>query len=44
LFTFDLQGEHLTPALLSTTENGTAEDKYKHSYYTTAFYTGHPFT
>jgi hypothetical protein len=44
LFEFDLQGERLTLVLLSTTETGTAEDKYKHSYYTTAFYTGHPFT
>lgn len=44
LFTLDLRGKRLTLVLLSTTEDGTAMDKYKHSYYTTAFYTGHPFT
>jgi hypothetical protein len=43
-FAIDLQAKQFTLRLLSTTESGTAEDKYKHSYFTTAFYTGHPFT
>jgi hypothetical protein len=43
LFALDLQGQQLTLKLLSTTETGTPEDKYKHSYFTTALYTGHPF-
>lgn len=44
LFAFDLRGEELTLRLLRNAEAGTAEDKYTHSYFTTAFYTGHPFT
>ena len=44
LFEFHLQGEQLTLRLLRNAEAGTAEDKYTHSYFTTAFYTGHSFT
>jgi hypothetical protein len=43
-FAIDLQAEQFTLTLLKTTESGTAEEKYTHSYFTTAFYTGHPFT
>ena len=44
LFALDLRAEELTLRLLRNPEAGTAEDKYTHSYFTTAFYTGHPFT
>lgn len=44
LFAFDLQGERLTLSLLSNAETGTAEQKYTHSFFTMAYYTGHPFT
>ncbi len=44
LFALELQGEELTLRLLRSAEAGTAEDKYTHSYFTTAFYTGHAFT
>ena len=43
-FAIDLQAEQFTLTLLSTTDSGTAEEKYTHSYFTTAFFTGHPFT
>lgn len=44
LFALDLRDDRLTLRLLRSTENGTAEDKYTHAYFTTAFFTGHPFT
>ncbi len=44
LFGLDLQGDRFTLELLRSTESGTAEDKYTHSYFTTAYFTGHPFT
>ena len=44
LFALDLQGDRFTLKLIRSTENGTAENKYVHSYFTTAFFTGHPFT
>lgn len=43
LFRVTFEEDSFTLDLLSTTESGSAEDKYKHSYYTTAFYTGHRF-
>jgi hypothetical protein len=43
LFALDLDGDRFTLTLIRTTENGTAEDKYVHSYFTTAFFTDHPF-
>ena len=43
LFAIDLTEEGFSLRLLRTTETGSAEDKYKHSYYGTAFYTGHTF-
>ena len=44
LFALDLRGDRFTLQLIRTTENGTPEDKYTHSYFTTAFFTGHAFT
>ena len=43
-FALDLSGGRFTLRLIHSTENGTAENKYMHSYFTTAFFTGHPFT
>ena len=43
LFALDLEDDRFTLRLIRTAENGTAEDKYAHSYFTTAFFTGHPF-
>ena len=43
LFALDLDDDRFTLRLIRTTENGTAENKYVHSYFTTAFFTGHPF-
>ncbi len=43
LFALDLQGDRFTLKLIRNTENGTAENEYVHSYFTTAFFTGHPF-
>ena len=44
VFALNLQGDHFTLELLANSENGTVEEKYMHSYFTTAFYTGHVFT
>jgi hypothetical protein len=44
LFALDLRVDRFTLELIRSTESGTAEDKYTHSYFTTAFFTGHPFT
>ena len=44
LFALDLEGDRLDLELVRNTEIGTAENKYVHSYFTTAFFTGHPFT
>lgn len=44
LFALDLQGDRFTLKLIRNTENGTAENEYVHSYFTTAFFTGHAFT
>ncbi len=44
LFALRLQGDRFTLELIRSTESGTAEEKYTHSYFTTAFFTGHPFT
>ena len=44
VFALDLRGDQFTLQLISSTENGTPEDKYTHSYFTTAFFTGHAFT
>ena len=43
LFRVTFEEDGFTLDLLSTTESGSADDKYKHSYYTTAFYTRHRF-
>ncbi len=44
LFALDLEGDRFRLKLIRSTENGTPENKYVHSYFTTAFFTGHPFT
>ena len=43
LFALDLHGDRFTLKLIRSTESGTAENKYVHSFFTTAFFTGHPF-
>ncbi|HEX6401126.1 MAG TPA: hypothetical protein VF108_11765 [Actinomycetota bacterium] len=43
LFDLDLRGDRFALRLIRTTENGTPEDEYTHSYFTTAFFTGHDF-
>jgi hypothetical protein len=44
LFAPDLEGDLLSLELIRASESGTAEDRYVHSYFTTAFFTGHAFT
>jgi hypothetical protein len=43
LFDLDIQRDRFTLKLIRSTEKGTAENKYVHSFFTTAFFTVHPF-
>jgi hypothetical protein len=43
LFGLALRGDRFTLKLIRSTENGTAENQYVHSYFTTAYFTGHLF-